>query len=433
MIQPAFTPFRQLVLFVCMGFTSGIPFLMTLSTLSAWLTETGSSPSVVGFFALATCPYMFKFLLGPFVSQFYVPFLTKRLGSLRSCALLSQCGLIVSLIGLGLTDPTRSLWTTAFMTFWVCTCATLQDLSLETYRIETTSLNARGASASAVSFGFRLGLMASGAGALYLASFLSWAIVYGVTATFISLGMIAVLLSPPLTPCAIHAPALSPWRLRTWISSFQSLCQGMPFGLIVLFIAFYKLADTTISVMNIPFLLSLGYSKIEIAQIAKFFGIGAMIVGGFVGGGLLTWIGLWGSLLVAALLQEASCLLLMLQAFKGYHLPLLTFVVGIENFATGLGTTAFIGYISSLCRMPHTASHYALLISIGSFSRLLWSVSAGMVADSLSWSSFFILTGGASFPVLFLLFQYRSVFQKLWSGTTETVFEAPALESKGLL
>ena len=409
---------QKTLLLIGLGFSSGLPFLLTLSTLSAWLTEVGVSLTAIGLFVLVTLPYTFKFFLGPFVDQVRIPYLTIALGKRRAFALVAQVALILCLFALGATSPQTALWTTALMAFCVSLCAALQDLVLEAYRVETTHKDSRGTAAWAVSLGFRLGLMVSGAGALYLAAYLSWFGVYCLMACCVLPGMVTVLLCPKPD----HERFLSSyptlrfvsWRLF-WIRGVRRLLSRQTWPVFVIWIFLYKLGDTVINVMNVPFLMELGYGKLEIAEIAKFCGTSALIVGGIAAGAFLNYLGLWRGMMITLILQVISLVMCAIQAYVGYNPAFLICVVAIENVTCGLSITVLVAYLTSLTRPPYTATQYALLASLGSAARLLWSIVAGFLADwSSSWTFFFMGVAVASLPGLYVTFYYRSLFQALW-------------------
>jgi MFS transporter, PAT family, beta-lactamase induction signal transducer AmpG len=410
---------------ILLSFSSGIPFLLTLSTLSVWLSELGIRPSVIGLMALSTLPYCLKFVWGTVLDHLSIPYLSRWLGRRRSWALFSQLCLFGSIIAMGSTSPEDHLFWTSCFALMVCLFAALQDVIVEAYRIEITPKGLEGSSASATYLGFRLGMMASGAGALYLASWLSWFHVYALMACCLSVGMITCLLSkdPPASPLKVVSahpkqgalpgslPRGKPPLLTSFQEGIQALFDQYDWRIVCGFILLYKVGDTVLNVMNTPFLLSIGFSKLEIAQIAKFFGISAMICGGFFGGLLLNRFGIITGLLLCSALQILSCLMFFIQSLVGYNLWILTIVIGAENFTCGLGASAFIAYISSLCMPGHTALHFAVLTSIASLMRILLSGIAGIAADFLSWSAFFLLASLCCVPSMLFLFRYTAHFQ----------------------
>lgn len=401
-----------------LGFSSGLPFLLTLATLHVWLSEAGAHKTVIGFFVLITLPYTLKFLWAPFIDHLPFPFLTKIFGRRKGWLLGSQLCLIFALLLLGTTNPHTHIFMTALAGVLVALCSATQDIVFEAYRVEVLDAHEIGPGAGASMLGYRFGMWVSGAGALYLASYFSWFVTYAFMAACVSVGIITTLLSPePQNSCNLQNSAssrgyshlLSKIRL-----SLLSFLKQENWQIIVLYIFCYKIGDTILNVMTAPFLLETGFSKIEIAHVAKSFGIGAVILGGFMGSLMLTRKPLIDTLIICSLLQIFSCLMFALQAHMGHDLWMLFATIGIENFTCGMGTASFIAYLSNLCRMPFTATHYALLSSIGSLARVSFSSLAGWSADRLEWVDFYLLTACACVPCFLVLvffshhFEYRT-------------------------
>lgn len=351
------------------------------------------------------------------VDQVKIPFLFQLFGQRRSWALISQIGLVVMLLGLGSCQPERSILTPALWSFGVALCSALQDIVVEAYRIEIIHKDQIGAAASANVLGWRLGVMAAGVGALFLADLFSWQIAYNTMAALMSVGLLTTLCSPSppkqvsrLTPPFSLETKKSSQHFWNWVSltygqAIRELWHKNDWRIVLAFIVFYKIGDTTLNVMHTPFLIELGFSKLEIAHIAKLFGISAMIAGGFLGGVLLSRFGTFRVLILCAALQFFSCLMFIFQAIVGYDFNLLILTSGIENLACGLGAAAFVAYLSSLCSSPNTATHFAVLSSFGSMVRIVLSMGAGILADVLPWPLFFAIAAIACLPCLFLLLQ----------------------------
>lgn len=387
--------------------------MLTLSTLSIWLKESGVSHTTLGFFVLATLPYTFKFVWGPLVDHMEIPYLFSRFGQRRSWMLLSQIALIFMLIGLGSSTPKTAILQTACWAFGVALCSAIQDVVIEAYRIEATHEHQLGSATSATVLGWRFGMMASGAGALFLAATFSWSVAYNTMAALILIGIATTLFGTP--PRTFSSPSASHHNLWYWISATyvppsKELWHSYDWRIVLSFILLYKVGDTTVNVMSTPFLVDLGFSKLEIANVAKLFGISAMIVGGFIGGLFLNRFGLFRGLLLCTALQCVSSLMFLIQATVGYHLNLLIVTIGIENLTCGFGATAFIAYLSSLCSLKHTATHFAILSSFGSLMRIVLSIGAGILADRLSWPLFFTVTAAACLPCFCLLLRAAEHF-----------------------
>lgn len=405
---------RRILSIFLFGFSSGLPFLLTLSTLTLWLKESGLNNKTIGLFVVATIPYTFKFLWGPMVDRIRISLLFRVLGQRRSWALFSQISLIFMLLGLGMSDPKEYIVQTALWAFGVAFFSAIQDIAVESYRIEIIDEDQKGSAASSSYLGYRIGMMVSGVGALYLATIFSWQTAYMVMAALISVGILTTIFSPS-PPNFIFKPMMASkkpsfyGRLREWIKvtysvPLKDLVQLLDWRMVIALIVFYKIGDTALSVMNIPFLVEIGFSNLEIANVAKFFGISAMILGGVLGGIFLNRYGVFFSLILCAIFQFITSLMFIIQTFVGCDLNILILTIGIENLGCGLGAASFIAYLSSLCRAPYTATHFALLSSFGSLARVILSMLSGYLADYLPWSLFFTCIALASLSFLLLLF-----------------------------
>ena len=396
---------RRVLSILFLGFSSGLPLALTFGTLSLWLAEAGVSKTNIGLFALAGTPYTFKFLWAPLVDRMPLPFLTRRLGRRRSWALVTQVFLMAAIFSLGATDPSSNAYFTALLALMVAFCSATQDIVIDAYRVEILEENQYGAGAAMIVLGYRIGMLVSGAGALYLASFFGWFAAYAFMGCLVMVGMVTVLLNPePINSSPLQREdGLVAWIRDAVIAPFSEFMGRKGWLLILLFILLYKFGDALAGVMSNPFYLELGFSKIDIANISKAFGLAATVIGGIIGGMLVSRMGIVKSLVVCGLLQMFSNLMFVYLAMKGHSLAVLTMTIAIENLSGGMGTAAFVGYLSGLCNVAYTATQYALLSSFMAFGRTLLSSTGGWFADQLSWVSFFLLTTAAAIPGLLLL------------------------------
>lgn len=401
----------QVLAIFFLGIVSGLPFLLTLSTLSFWMAESGINNTTIGLFVLVSLPYSLKFLWAPFLDHFSLPYLTKRFGQWRSWALLSQLGLIISLVFLAYRDPSQEIAFTALTSFLVAFFSASQDIVIDVYRIETLKAELCGAGAALEAIGFRLGMLASGAGALYLAHTFSWCTAYLTMAVGIIFGMllfccIAEPTQKKVISLARHQKKSLSIRQQLYalfIAPWSQLPGKKELVYLLAFIFCFKAGDTVLNAMCAPFLCDLGFSKIEFANITKIFGITLMVFGGLISGIMIHQLGILQSIIMCLVLQGISCLMFVIQSLVGHHLNVLMITVGVESFCSGMISAVFIAYISSFCRQPYTASHFTLLYSFGSFSRVIISVLAGWSADHIGWSSLFLITGIIILPAVYIL------------------------------
>lgn len=189
-----------------LGFSAGLPILLIFGTLSLWLTEAGVNRSAVTFFSWAALGYSFKFLWAPLVDTLPVPFLKKVLGRRRSWLLVSQLCVIVSICCMASVDPAMagdSLVLAAVGAVMLGFSSATQDIVIDAYRIESVSEDMQAMLASMYIAGYRIGMLAAGAGALYLASWFgsgevysygAWRLTYFCMAACMLVGVVTTLL-----------------------------------------------------------------------------------------------------------------------------------------------------------------------------------------------------------------------------------------------
>lgn len=418
---------RRVLAMLFIGFSSGLPFGALAEPLSAWLTGAGLDKTAIGLFALVSLPYSLKFLFAPFADRLPLPLLGRRFGRRRGWALATQLLLITTLFGLGATQPGIDPFATAALAFAVALASATQDTVVDAYRVELLDDHSQAAGAATATFGWRLGQMAAGAGGLILADLLPWSTVYAVMAAAVLVGVAAILLNPEPAVRTTPAARLLEEKAAAWLQGGQGahwprslatvaawlwaacVCPFLEFAtrrgwvIVLLFILLYKFGDAVLGVMKVPFFLELGFSKTDIAEVVKLFGFVATVAGSLIGGLVLARLGIMRGLLVCGIAMGASNLVFVLQAWAGPDLAVLAFTVSIENITTGMGMTAFVAYMSSLCNVAYTATQYALLTSLMAMGRTVLSSGAGWLADQVPWTTFFILTTLAAVPGLLLL------------------------------
>jgi PAT family beta-lactamase induction signal transducer AmpG len=397
-----------------MGFSSGLPFALTGATLSLRLADIGVSLTAIGLFTLVRFSYSCKFLWSPLIDRLPIPLLTPRLGRRRGWALASQTALGLAILWLGTTDPRTNPWSTALAAVVVAFLSASQDIVIDAYRIELLRPEEQGVGAAATQWGYRFGMLASGAGALYAASFGGWTFAYTVMAVLMLVGMAAVCLTaePAGTggfepiPGKSAAERLVAWLGHAILAPFGDLVRrngAAGLALILLFTVLYKFGEAIAGTMSNPLYVLLGFTKVEIATVAKVYGVGATLAGVALGGILVLRLGVLRALLVSGVLQMLSNLMYMLQVHVGHDLPVLALTIGTENLTNGMGSSAFVAYLSGLCSVEFTATQYALLSSLAMVSVNVLSASGGFLVDQLGWTLFFVLATAACLPGLALL------------------------------
>ena len=187
-----------LALMLALGFSSGLPFLLILGTQAARLAEAKVPIEEIGLVSWVGLCYSLKFLWAPIIDEVDLPWLAKALGRRRAWLLAAQIGVAAGLVALAFADPARSLFGLILRAAITAFAAATQDIVVDGWRIDSAPPERQGIMAATYNLGYRFGLIAAGAGALYIADYSGWRAAYLIMAALMLVGMIACLLSPRL-------------------------------------------------------------------------------------------------------------------------------------------------------------------------------------------------------------------------------------------
>ena len=412
-----FQPRVLIVLFL--GFSSGLPLALSGTTLLIWLRESGLDLGIIGLFALAGTPYTVKFLWAPLTDALDAPLLSRWLGRRRGWLVLTQLLLMATIVLLGLCNPARLNWAVVFAAaVLVATASATQDIVVDAFRIESLPENEQAAGSAAYVAAYRVGMLVSTAGALFLVSGFqgygfgrqaAWHLGYLAMAVLVVVGTITALLAtePERSAAAEAAHAgLRPLArvAEAAVGAFKDF-MGYDFAFAILtFVVLFKFTDALSGVMTGPFVIDLGFSRNEYAAIVKGVGLAALLAGGFAGGFIAKAMPLAASLWVGAIVQAAANLTFSWLAVVGRDPTALAIAIVAENFTSAIGTVMYVAYLSALCRNPlHTATQYALLTALAAVGRTYLSSGGGFIAESTGWVWFFVICALAGLPSLVLL------------------------------
>ena len=416
-----------------LGFSSGLPLLLVFGTLSFWLREAGIDRTTIGLVSWVALTYAFKVFWSPLVDHLQLPVLSRWLGRRRSWLLLSQGAIMLGLLGMGLTDPTQHLHLLIGLALWVALFSATQDLVIDAYRIEVADPQFQGILASVYTTGYRLAMLLASGGALGIAAWfdpdatsyhhLPWAVTYACMAAAMLPGLLTSWWAPEP---AINGPTPTPdavqsrlHRLHHWLMTavwqpFADFIQryGGLALLILALIASYRVSDIVLGVIANVFYHDMGFSKAEIAWVAKGFGIYMTILGGLLGGLAVYRLGVMPMLLLGAILAAATNLLFLWLTQVGPEVGWLIAVVGMDNLSAGLASAAFIAYLSALTNVAYSATQYALFSSLMLLLPKFLGGFSGVMVDQSGYPAFFILTASLGLPVtglVLLAWRYTQV------------------------
>ena len=409
---------------MALGFASGLPLKLALSIVGLWLATEGLDIQTIGLFSLVGAPYTFKFLWAPLLDRGRLPWLTARLGLRRSWLLVSQLALVLAISGLGLTNPVQAVWWTATVTLLVTVLSATQDIALDAWRVETFTPQEQGNAAAATVLGYRVGMLWGAAFMLRMVSGLeSWSGLDGLlqslrqvagsesygawNLTWLAMGL-SMLVGVVATLLAkephreVDGERVS--LLRSLTGPATALANLPAAGWVLVFVFAYKLSDVLAGAMVSPFLVAMGYTLVQIADVRDVLGLLASIGGAIAGGAVVAWWGVQRTLVVGGIAMMVSNL-----AFAGLVLvpgsvPALAGAIVFENLSSGIATAAFVAYLSSLCTPGYAATQYAWLTSLASLARTVLGSFTGWMAASMGWGLFFCATTVASLPALWLIF-----------------------------
>lgn len=388
----------RMLVSLLMGFSCGLPLLLTITVLQAWMTEEGVDLTVIGLMALVGIPYTLKFLWAPLFDRFSLSLLGRRRGWL----LLMQLALTAAIAGLGLSDPLGAPWMVAFAAFLVTFFSASQDIIVDAYRREDLSDAELGLGSSLYINGYRVGMLLASGGGLILADHMPYSSVYLLMAGCMLPGIVTTLLAPEP-----DVPAGTPRTLKeAVIEPLVEYFSRRGAILILAFILFYKIGDTMASAMTTPFYLDIGFTKTQIGTVVKLFGFWATISGGLIGGILMLRLGIHRCLWIFGVLQAISTACFAILAHAGSVVSLLAGVIAFENLSSGMGTAAYAAFMASITNKKFTATQYALLSSLMGVPRVLASAPTGYIAKNLGWESFFIFCTLIAIPGLMLLHRF---------------------------
>lgn len=396
----------------CLGFSAGLPFPLVYSTLTAWLEEAGLERSTISTFAWLGFAYSFKFLWSPLVDTLPIPLLTRLLGRRRAWLLAAQLGIGASLVFLADIDPAQALGAFTGVAIAVALLSATQDIALDAYRIEIAEVEMQGVLAAAYQYGYRIAIAVGTAGALYIAEFGSWSLAYKSMAGCMAIGVLTTLVSrePVEVPREVKprgatlAARLGDWATTAIVGPFRDFFHryGRYALMLFAFIALFRISDYVLGILANPFYLAIGFSKAEIASVAKIYGLWVSLFGTAAGAWAILRFGLARCVVLATVLIASTNLFFAVLSLTGANLAMLTATISADNFTMGFAGTVFIAYLSSLTNLSFTATQYALLSSASTFFGKFTAGYSGNVQEMIGWTGFFLYAAAVGLPAILL-------------------------------
>lgn len=386
-----------------LGFASGLPILMTLSTFSYWLSTLGVQKSAIGLASLLGLPYLLKFLWAPLLDLFSMP-LFGQLGHRKGWILLFLIIIAGIFFALAFIDPAKNPYLLGILIFLLATASASLDIVVDAYRIDSLDEETQAYGASSYLFMYRIAMLLMGAGVLALSDFYSWSLIFqGVGLLFILIVLLTLLIEEPKREVVIEegeAPLAAP--LKRFMEGFIQFFKRDKALLFLLLVVCYKLPDAVSGIMVTPFYHEMGYSGAEIGAVTKIYGLIATLLGAFLAATIIHQLGLYRSLIISAILIGLTNLGYLLIIAKP-NLWMLMIAISGENFISGFSSALFIMFLGLLCDRNASATQYALLSALASFGLRAFGGASGFLAEGLGWEGFFISTAILFIPSLLLV------------------------------
>jgi PAT family beta-lactamase induction signal transducer AmpG len=393
----------QMLIVLLMGFASGLPLALTGGTLQAWMRSEGVDLSTIGLFSLVGIPYALKFLWAPLMDRYS----WGKLGRRRSWMLVTQVLLVFFIMAMGWTDPKSNLTMLALLSLAVSFFSASQDIVIDAWRREALREDELGFASSVHVNGYLFAFrMVAGALALVLSDHLPWSQVYLIMGLFMGLGLVATFFAKEpqvaTTPRTLKESVVDPF-----IDYFSR--PGAVW--ILVFILLYKLGDNMALQMTTPLYIDLGYTRSEIGAISKLVGWICLAAGGLIGGALIYRIKLIPSLVLFGIFQGIATMGFAVLSRLPKDLTALSVVIGLDNFAIGMGTSAFIAFMALLTNKKFTATQYALLTSFMGIPSKVIPATAGWLAESMGYFGFFTFCSFLCLPGVVMIYWLRKFEQ----------------------
>ena len=401
---------KKLLTMFLLGFSAGLPLLLVFTTLSAWLRDENIVRSTIGFFGWVTIFYGLKFLWAPLIDSIKLPLIHNILGKRRSWLLLTQISIGIFLYLLATISPnSESLITFAICALFVSFFSASQDIVVDAYRIEIAPVESQGILTAGYQFGYRVAILVSGAGALYIADSYTWEISYKVMSSLMLVGIITTLMSSEpsehkfkidrsdnLIVAVFWAP------IRDFFSRYKNAI------LILIFIGVYRLSDLSMAVMANPFYLDIGFTLSQIATVTKVFGIVMTLIGAFFGGIIVLRYDVKQPLFYGSIMIALTTLMFVIQSIFGNNMNLFVLTIALDNFTGGFAGTVFIAYLSSLTDPKYTATQYALFSSLMLVPGKFLSGFSGLIVDNFGYSELFLISSSLGIPAIIISYYLNS-------------------------
>ena len=405
--------FNKMFVMFSFGFASGLPYMIIISTSTAWLRDVDVDLAYIGFFSWVTFMYAFKFLWAPLVDRFSIPFL-KKYGHRKSWIVLMQFVIFINLLVLSSTDPKNDFIFFSLIAFFIALAGSIQDIAIDAFRIEYADIGDQGSLAATYQFGWRLAIILATSFALIFADINGWSLTYKIMAASMVIGLLGLIASKEEKNIHLGKLSFSKSITEPFID-FLSRFGFFTAAMLLLIIATYRLTDIVMGPMATPFYIDMGFTLTEIGSVVKIVALLASIFGISMGALLLKRIGIYQSLMIGAFLVMLTNVFFSYVAISEKSITSLSMIVAMDSIAAGIVGTVNIAFLTSLVSKKYTGFQYALLTGfmagpgfvLKGLSGLWVNYLQGIYGGDYGWMGFYVTTSLLTMPVILFLYSNR--------------------------
>ncbi len=389
---------RRMAVIYLLGFSSGLPLMLTGQTLQNWGIDEHVDIKKVSTFALLKLPYTFKFAWAPLLDRYQLPFLGRR----RGWMLVFQIGLLLGLVAMSSLDPGSTMVELAVVALFVAFMSASQDIMVDAYNVEVLKPAERAAGSATYVLGYRTAMLVSGSLALIMADHLVWRAVYLIMAALMLVGIVTVFFAEEPTVEARPPRTLLQSVYLPFTEFFRRY--GRYAAVILLFCALFKFGEQFAQNVSQYFYRDMGFTKSEIGTLSKAVAFAAFAIGGGIGGSLVARYGLRKMLVVFGIIQMLVHVGYLVISIAGHNLAVYGVTLFVENLSFAMATAAITGAQMSFCSPAVAATQMALLSSFSGISTSVFAALAGSMVAAVGYTNFFLITMAMAIPGIILAY-----------------------------
>lgn len=359
---------------------------MINETIPIYLRTTGASLVDIGHLAKLSLPWSLKWIWAPLVDRHG----TRRRWIVSCLAGLAVLTLVTSYLDVGRLGP--AFWVVMVM---IVVLSATQDVAIDAYTIQSTTTRELGVANSVRITLYRVAMLSAGGLLVWLAGRVGWS--NSLTAGAVLLGFLAV--------CALMLPSVEGGEKKAgslW-EPVRELLTRRGIGVVIAFALIFKFDIAALEPMMRPYWVDHGLTLQEIGAVVTSGRLVATIAGAAAGGIFTTRYGIFTGLWVLGMIQAFSGLAYWGAAASGSAKTFIIAAAYFESFAAGLGTSAYLAFLMSVCEKRFAATQFAVLSALLAITRWVAGDLSGELAEQLGYANYFLLTFFMGLPAFALI------------------------------